>query len=177
MAPRQKPGKSKQDYATPWNFFYAVEKLLKIQFKWDLAAHSKNAKCSQFLSPQEDAFEQVWHKLRGWKWLNPPFGKLAPWAERCMEESRRGADIAMLVPAAVGSNWYRDFVYHQTRTLYINGRISFDGQAGYPKDCMLCLYSKREVIELHDRGVIIPWRDRRLPRIWTPGSAALKDAA
>lgn len=41
--PIQKPGRSKQDYGTPWEFIRAVER------RWgklhvDLAAHSENAK-------------------------------------------------------------------------------------------------------------------------------------
>jgi hypothetical protein len=52
------------------------------------------------------------------------------------------AKIALLVPASVGSNWYRDFIHerHGVKVLFLNGRICFDGKNGYPKDCMLVLF-------------------------------------
>ncbi len=54
-----------------------------------------------------------------------------------------GARIAFLVPAGVGSNWYRDFVHNKARVLALNGRLAFiEGKPKllYPKDCILCLY-------------------------------------
>lgn len=54
----------------------------------------------------------------------------------------KGADIAFLVPAAVGSNWFRDYIWGEpgVTVLYLNGRPSFDGKNPYPKDCMLVLF-------------------------------------
>lgn len=52
-----------------------------------------------------------------------------------------GTKILMLVPASVGSNWYRDFVFRKAQTVFINGRIKFLGQMQpYPKDLMLCVF-------------------------------------
>ena len=48
--------------------------------------------------------------------------------------------MAFLVPAAVGSNWFRDYVDGKALVLLLNGRLSFDGAGPYPKDCILCLY-------------------------------------
>jgi hypothetical protein len=48
--------------------------------------------------------------------------------------------IALLVPASVGSNWYRDYVDRYAYVLFLNGRIDFIPGEPYPKDCMLVLY-------------------------------------
>jgi len=47
------------------------------------------------------------------------------------------------VPAAVGSNWYRDYVHKKCLVLALNGRLAFitgKPKLLYPKDCILCLY-------------------------------------
>jgi hypothetical protein len=50
----------------------------------------------------------------------------------------------MLVPAAIGSNWFRDHVDGRALVLALNGRLAFiEGKPDdlYPKDCILALYS------------------------------------
>ena len=77
-----------------------------------------------------------------WTWLNPPFANLRPWVAKAWEESQEGAYVAMLVPAAVGSNWWRDFVHRKVPVLFLNGRLTFVGEENcYPKDLCLLLYS------------------------------------
>jgi hypothetical protein len=86
----------------------------------------------------------VWARQtrNGWGWLNPPFEHIALWACMCVSAMFFGADIAFLVPASVGSNWYRDYIHDQpgVKVIFLNGRPSFDGKAGFPKDCMLVLF-------------------------------------
>lgn len=142
-APMQKPGKSRQDYETPDEFLDAVRKFLGIEnFSFDLAADDGNYVAKPFFTIEDNALIQDWKLAAGggWAWLNPPFGKLSPWVEKARIEGQRGAKIAMLVPAGVGSNWWRDHVHNHARILLLNGRISFDGEAPYPKDCALLLY-------------------------------------
>jgi phage N-6-adenine-methyltransferase len=138
--PVQKPGKSKQDYETPPEFVSAVEKLLGTYFTMDLAADQANAKATRWYTKEDDALAHDWSWINGWCWLNPPFGRIAPWAKKCAEEGAKGVKIALLVPAAVGSNWYRDYVRNHAYVFDLEGRISFDGVAPYPKDCVLALY-------------------------------------
>ena len=83
---------------------------------------------------------QPWHAIGGLLWLNPPFGKITPWAAKCHAEAAKGARIALLVPASIGSNWYRDNIHDRHRVLFLNGRIVFDGKNGFPKDCMLVIF-------------------------------------
>lgn len=146
--PKQKPGRSKQNYATPEDLIRAVKARLGIKaFKFDFAADKKNAKARSWWNKQDDALAQRWTLWvlacrMGWGWLNPPFARIGKWAKKCLAAHKHGAQIAFLVPASVGSNWYRDYIHEQpgVKVLSLNGRPSFDGKAGFPKDAQLVLF-------------------------------------
>lgn len=142
--PKQKPGRSVQDYQTPPAFLAAVKHELGIEaFSVDLAADEANSVADWWYDQAQDSLQQPWHKVQGWQWLNPPFGTCRPWVEKAWRESELGAQITMLVPAAVGSNWWRDWVHEKARVLLLNGRLTFVGQPTcYPKDCCLLLYGQ-----------------------------------
>lgn len=148
--PIQKPGRSKQDYATPADFIAAAKRRLGIrEFAHDFAADASNAKAATFFDAQRDALSVPhWSDScgDGWGWLNPPFSIIGPWAEKCRETKHDGGSLAFLVPAGVGANWFRDYVDGQARVLLLNGRLAFMPDKPtwlYPKDCILCLYSPR----------------------------------
>jgi len=144
--PKQKRGRSKQDYGTPWEFVRAVERRFG-KLDVDLAATNENTKASQFISPEEDSLSFDWHGTFAHRrlnlWLNPPFSHIEPWAEKCSIFGARAmfARIQFLVPASVGSNWYRAHVERKGFVLFLNGRITFVGEKDpYPKDLMLVIY-------------------------------------
>lgn len=162
--PAQKPGRSVQDYQTPTAFLDAVRGWLQIeQFSIDLAADVDNAVCPRFYHEADNALMQDWN-AEGWAWLNPPFSALAPWVQRAWEQTQQGAYLVMLVPAGVGSNWWRDWVHDKARVLLLNGRLCFipdwattidpattkpgkgppryySSPPLYPKDCCLLCYA------------------------------------
>lgn len=145
--PKQKPGKSVQNVGTPIRFLDAVRELLRIQqFSIDLAACSKNNVCEPFYTKHENSLVQDWSLVtgvgKGWGWLNPEFADIYPWAEKCWKESRRGACVAMLVPAAVGTQWWHDYVEGKGYAIILRSRIKFIGHdTGFPKDLALILYA------------------------------------
>lgn len=140
--PAQRPGRSRQDWATPPEFLEAVKRRLRItEFAWDLAASPENAVADRYFTEADDALVQDWDAAAavGWAWLNPPFGNMAPWVEKAAASD----GVVMLVPAAVGANWWRDHVDRKARVWFLNGRITFVGATGpYPKDCALLLYDE-----------------------------------
>lgn len=144
VMPLQQPGRSRQDHRTPPEFLAAAKHKLGIEaFAIDLAADEDNSVADWWYDQAQDSLQQPWHKIPGWQWLNPPFGKCQPWVEKAWRESAQGAQIAMLVPAAVGANWWRDFVHQRAFVWLLNGRITFVGQPTcYPKDCCLLLYGR-----------------------------------
>ena len=137
--PAQKPYRSRQDYATPRTFLDAVESRFG-KLGWDLACSKTNCVVpGSGFTEADDSLAQDWNSLIGHLWLNPPFGNIAPWARKCAQFRGDGA-IFLLVPASVGSNWFRDHVFGKSRVLFLNPRLSFDGKAPFPKDLMLCIF-------------------------------------
>ena len=146
--PAQKPGKSEQTVETPSDFITAVEaRFGKIDF--DLAAVYSNAKASRFFGPTADSLKQDWTKLKGNLWLNPPFGDIAPGAQKCAESTAglsalktASRCILLLVPASVGSNWWAEHVDQKALVLFTSPRLKFvNHKTSYPKDLALVVYS------------------------------------
>lgn len=140
--PVQKPGRSVQDVGTPRDFLDAVEKRFgKLSF--DLAANADNHVATDYFGPGsplgEDAFKEVWHKLwPGLLWLNPPFENIKDWAMRAAAESGFGAHVLMLIPAVVGTNYFREWIWPFARVYALSPRLTFVGHTqSYPKDLIL----------------------------------------
>lgn len=147
---------SSGDIWTPWNFANAiVEKFGPIA--WDLAATIESCKSGtgHYITAEQDSLTVDWHKLdcgicvNKLLYLNPPYSNITPWARKCAEESKLGAEILLLVPASVGANWFWDWV-EPFATVYSVGRMAFDNcfdkqgkpvTTAYPKDLILAHYS------------------------------------
>jgi phage N-6-adenine-methyltransferase len=151
--PKQRPKRSKQDYGTPWELIKAVCRRLQIpQFSLDIAASPDNAKAPNFYTETDNGLEKPWLRMCNghWNWCNPPFGNIVAWVEKAAKEADLGAHTAVLVPASVGANWWRDWVEPYAYQSYLNGRFTFEGapinsKTGkpdpYPKDCAILLYT------------------------------------
>jgi len=161
-------GKSRQDFATPWEFIAAVERRFGV-VTLDLAASWHNAKTRWYLSEAHDSLTWDWLRLSevfgGWLWLNPPFGNIAPWAKKCAESD---APVLMLVPASVGANWWRDYVHGVACVHCLNGRINFNGKAVFPKDCALVEYGSG----LAPDYLVWTWPDEVTPQALLFGEVA-----
>lgn len=141
--PVQKPGRSEQVVCTPVLFLEAVKKRLRIKdFVWDLAASHENKVCDSCYTEEDDALIQPWNRVQGWNWCNPPFSGLEDWTSKASKESFKGAQTVMLVPASVGSNWWREWAEPYAYQTFLNGRVTFVGHTSpYPKDLALLLYT------------------------------------
>jgi hypothetical protein len=134
-----------------------IKKRLNItEFDFDFACSQKNKKAKRGWTEKDDSLSKKgreWAaqlpKSYSWGWLNPPFANITAWVRKCNAATTYGANIAFLVPASVGSNWFRDRVWGRNgvTVLYLNGRPSFDGKNGYPKDCMLILFEAAKRFE------------------------------
>jgi hypothetical protein len=145
--PKQKPGKSKQDYGTPAEFLRAVERDFHVA-EWilDLAATLMNSVSRRaYFGPGspwgEDALAQDWLSIAGDCWLNPEFADINPWAAKCHASRSRNGRIFQLTPASTGTNWYVDHVDGIAHVVALQPRIQFDGCPDpYPKDLVLSVY-------------------------------------
>lgn len=161
VMPPQRPGKSKQDYETPFELIKAIER----RYGWlavDLAAREDNKKAPYWFGPGspkgEDSLYSDWTSFASQRaFLNPPFGLIEPWAKKCKEagrEFRRSkGHIFFLTPASVGAEWFANNVYGEAHVLLLVGRLTFGGvtpnpRTGkcdpYPKDCMLSIFGDIE---------------------------------
>lgn len=153
--PQQKPGKSVQEVGTPRDFMDAVEARFG-RIGLDVAADSTNAVCSDWLGPGAEIEDALTAQAGSWEaggwswsWLNPPFGKITPWAKRCVLESEGAcaARLLFLVPASVGANWFNEHVRPNACVLELSPRIKFVGhEAGFPKDLLLCVFTPERLI-------------------------------
>lgn len=144
VEPAQKPHESKQDYETPIELIHAVEGLLGRTFDVDLAARASNAKAPRFITPEENTFEVNWSKAYAGclAWLNPEFGDIGDYAERCAQHGGvNDLQIVMLTPASIGSNWFAEHVHEKALIVGLRPRLTFAGAPDpYPKDLMLSLF-------------------------------------
>lgn len=157
--PKQKPGKSKQDYGTPDDFLAAALDLLEIEtFDMDLACRKDNQiqpsrRGMHF--PKHDSLVERWPMCYAglWHFLNPEFRLISKFVAKCWRFAKQGGRVAVLVPAGVGSNWYAEHVNGKAFVYFLNGRLIFKGTPinprtgkpdAYPKDCMLILYGLRD---------------------------------
>ncbi len=155
-------GASRQDYQTDPRLIAAVVARFGA-LEFDLAATRENSQCGEyFMGPGSkvsvNALSTTWDGLQGNLWLNPPYSEIARWAKKCSEYQGDGR-IFFLVPASVGSNWFRDFVHPFAHTYILNGRLTFAGEKGpFPKDCMLCVYIRARICHEFMQREIDIWR-------------------
>jgi phage N-6-adenine-methyltransferase len=155
---------SNQNWGTPPEFIAVFEKRFGPIVR-DLAASPHNAVAPRYWTENDDALKQDWHAVAtgptGWLWLNPPFEKMAPWAEKCRLEACKGARVAMLCKASVGANWFHTHVFPAADVEFLAPRIRFVGAPHVaPFDCALCLFTPETVASVPGgvNRVVRPWR-------------------
>lgn len=158
--PAQKPATSEQVVETPADFLQAVA-LRFGKLDVDLAALSTNAKAPAYLGPDHvredlrDSLAVPWAERfpSGNLWLNPEFGDLAKYVEKCAEESKkREGFILQLGPASVGANYFQEFNMHHGFVLLLSPRLQFIGHKyPYPKDLALTVFG-------YGLSGMAPWR-------------------
>lgn len=124
---RQKPGQPKNDeYYTPKFIFDG----LGLLFDLDVAAPliQTNVPALQKYTIVEDGLSQPWNGLI---WMNPPFSKANPWADRFMEH-RNG--IALL-PATQGK-WF-ERIWQDADAFLLLSRLKFDRPDNLRRDVFM----------------------------------------
>jgi len=131
-------------WQTPPEIFAAFNE--RFNFKIDLAADDKNAKCARYISEEMDAISMYWNQLLmgEWGWLNCPYSNPLPWVEKAIETQSAGSGVVMLLNNDPSVRWYRKAlnacseIWHfisndEDRPDYRIGRIWFiDGTTGLP---------------------------------------------
>lgn len=66
---------------------------------------------------------------RGRTFVNPDFGDLAAWAEKCAEEAKRGVEVILLFPSRTDTAYFHDHVSTAALVCHWRGRLRFVGAA------------------------------------------------
>lgn len=144
--PIQKPGRSEQTVCTPPEFLAAIVRRFRADFTWDLAALAINSVAPNFITPEQNSLITDWPSGSQDLWLNPPYSNIEPWVKKCNEHCAGlawGGRIFVLVPASIGSNWWRNHVWQCARQWILRPRLTFVGHGNpYPKDLALLIYNK-----------------------------------
>lgn len=138
-------GTSRTDIATPPELLRAVERRYGHRFEVDLAADAENTAAPAWYSLEDDALQHDWTEHAGNAcWCNPPYSDISPWVCKAAVSTLdplRAPWIAMLLPAAIGSRWYAQWVYPHATTVALRPRVTFRGhQHPYPRDLILAVY-------------------------------------
>jgi len=160
---------SVQTEETPWPILRMAEEFTGRSFVIDLAASQHNAKADRFLHEGANSLLLSWAMLVDpgpcadvAAWLNPPYENVAPWAKKCVEESRAGLDIVTLWPAAICTKWALKCVLPWAKIHPVFPRIPFVGaSAGIDRDLVLCHYGP---MICPGMGAPFLWRDMMAER-------------
>lgn len=131
---------SKSDeWETPQHVFDAVA--LQFPFAVDLAATRENAKCSVFITAEQNALDQAWHSYGCFGWCNPPYsrGLQRRFIAKAAHEQTHGFTTVMLLPARTDTRAFHEYIYDTGRwsvrpnidIRWLRGRLTF-GSATSP---------------------------------------------
>lgn len=160
-------GTRREDWGTPQWLFEALDGIFN--FKIDLAANIDNAKLPNYVSPAFDFLSMSLHGLRTlfpavfleqeWCWCNPPYGRNG--CGKWMKQIFTVPNTVSLVPASVGSKWFKICWDEADVIVFFHGRLQYEGApTGAQFDSCLVIkgdiISKQQMRELSLLGRVIP---------------------
>lgn len=131
---------STDEWATPSAFFQSLD--AEFHFDLDPCANSRNAKCKDYYSIENDGLTKNWGGRR--VFCNPPYGRaISKWVKKCYEESKKANTlVVMLIPARTDTSYFHDYIYHKAKEIrFIRGRLHFnDAEQGAPFPSMVVIF-------------------------------------
>lgn len=137
------------EWETPDNLFKLLDK--EFNFTLDPAATSKNAKCTEFFTIEDNGLVKSWngHTV----FLNPPYGRgnkkrgipgIEKWVEKAYKESLEGTTVVCLLPVRTCTKWFHDWVVNKSEIRFLKGRLRFKGaKSSAPFPSMICIFRGR----------------------------------
>jgi phage N-6-adenine-methyltransferase len=145
-------------------------------FELDPAATEENAKAPAWFGEADDGLAQHWP---GVVWLNPPYGKTATprWLAKARDEVDHGCAkrVVCLVPARVGTWWWRECEADPAVFVRVYGRVRWDpvGRGEAPFDSAVIVFGAvdgrhgRHPVVCANPACLLPYR-----RFWSARSDA-----
>ena len=118
------------EWSTPPDYFAKVNARLG-PFDLDACCRHETAKAPAFFVKGDDALTQDWF---GNVWVNPPYSEPAKWCEKAVMEIAHDhvRQVVMLLPAAVDTHWFHNWVVPYATVEFIRGRLRFIDWTGQP---------------------------------------------
>ena len=142
-------GTRREDWGTPIDLFMTLAS--EHDFVIDLCATGENKLCSYYIGPSIDLFSPDAEKyiekaleistvagslpVRPYAWINPPYqggGKTGLFVARAVELCKAyDLGLVALIPASVGSVWWRESVVPFFDFVIFTRRLQFHGAPGF----------------------------------------------
>jgi phage N-6-adenine-methyltransferase len=118
------------EWSTPQDYFDQVNQRLG-PFDLDACCRPETAKAPLFFTKADNALTRDWY---GCVWVNPPYSNPRDWCWKAATEVAVGnvSRVVMLLPAAVDTQWFHEFVLPYADVEFIRGRLRFIGWQGTP---------------------------------------------
>ena len=111
----------RQEWATPSDFWAAVND--EFQFELDACATAENAKCENFISPEQDGLVTAWANRT---WCNPGFGKPRPWMARAYYHAVPIESCQVVMGRiAPSTKWWKNWALRATEIRLLTPRPEF----------------------------------------------------
>jgi site-specific DNA-methyltransferase (adenine-specific) len=123
-------GWTSDNWETPWPVVRDLEREFG-PFDLDPCAQPHTAKAPAFYTVDDDGLRLPWW---GCVFVNPPYSRIEPWCQRSIEMTAQGrvSVVVMLLPAAVDTAWFHDYVWPYAEVRFRRGRVRFLGWEGTP---------------------------------------------
>lgn len=154
---RKTVSSSSAEWATPAEVFDKLAAEFG-PFDLDVAASPANTKvAANFYTAEVDGLSQPWNCRAAW--CNPPYGRtddygrnIGAWLAKAAAEtaSGRAGRVVCLVPASVGSRWYREAEKPAALVRIWAGRIRFNGGDPAPFDSAVFVYGTLPAVTAED---------------------------
>lgn len=129
---------SKSDmWETPQDLFDKLDAVH--HFTLDVCAIKENAKCSNYITPEQDGLNTEWG---GCCWCNPPYGReIGKWVEKAYNSNCK---VVMLLPARTDTKWFHDYCL-KGEVEFLRGRLKFgNAKNSAPFPSMIVIFNKNK---------------------------------
>jgi len=112
------------EWETPQILFNELDG--EFNFDRDPCATSKNAKCCQYYTKEDNGLN--WSFRNEGIFINPPYSQIDKWVKKAYEESEFAKVIVMLIPARTDTRWFHKYIYlrNNVEIRFIKGRLKFN---------------------------------------------------
>lgn len=77
--------------------------------------------------------------------VNPPFSELKKWAEKAIEQSKKGCEVTLLVPLRPSTKWYQALIDAGGKVAFFRKRLRYNNADNAPfESCLIKLKGEKQ---------------------------------